>query len=205
MSPVAYKTLPFWERPDLSPYLIHLTRGSQELDKYSALDNLRSILKTGEIRGSKKEGFIKGARAAACFMDVPFIALKYICTEKNAGRYEPYGIVVRKREAYAAGARPVLYLSNKELGDLKISDREKWRIVRFEVTEAGWISWLHEREWRCLEKFILPESVPAVLVRKTADAMELHDEIRRAKKGEFRCLPRSVLPLEVVCQGLTLP
>jgi hypothetical protein len=50
-----------------------------------------------------------------------------------------------------------LYLSDEEMGQLKIPSKELWRVVRFEVREAGWISWLHEREWRGRGNFALLE------------------------------------------------
>src|SRR5665213_1449380 len=115
----AFEDLPFHERPDLTPYLIHLTKNTRTEDKYSALDNLTSILRTVRIDGSNKgKGFIKGPHRAACFMDVPFMALKYVLTKENCSahnpRYEPYGIFVGKKFAYKTGCRPVLYLSNTE-------------------------------------------------------------------------------------------
>jgi hypothetical protein len=50
---------------------------------------------------------------------------------------------------------PCCILSNDELTALKIPDSELWRVVRFEVSNEGWISWLHEREWRCKGDFTL--------------------------------------------------
>jgi len=128
-----FEELHFTERPDLTPYLIHLTRGTEAEDDHSALDNLISILEDGEIWGSEPgqaPGYIKGKRPAACLMDVPFAALKHVCTEANAGRYAPYGVVVSKRWAYNHGARPVLYLSDEEVERLCIRDGELWRVVR---------------------------------------------------------------------------
>jgi hypothetical protein len=202
VSPVEFDDLPFRERPDLTPYLIHLTRGTEREDRYSALDNLISILKTGVIRGSSaSKGFIIGPREATCFMDVPFIALKYVCKEWNRSRYEPYGVVVSKRFAYEQGARPVLYLSKKERADLEIPRSELWRVVRFEVSDSGWISWLHEREWRCPDSFQLSKALVAVLVKTTTDAMQLQAEID-ADRRAFKSIPKSIIPLHIVCQGL---
>ena len=74
----AFEDLPFYERPDLTPYLIHLTKNTKRKDDYSTFDNLINILKKGEIWGSSsKSGFIKGPNRATCFMDVPFVSLKY--------------------------------------------------------------------------------------------------------------------------------
>lgn len=201
--------LPFRERPDLSPYLIHMTKRSQdERGDVSALDNLMNILQCAEIWGSDPEvGFIKGPNSATCFMDVPFQALKYVLTPDNADpdrpRYEPYGIVLTKTTAYIQGCRPVLYLSNEEIKQLRIPREEQWRVVRFEVTNGRWISWLHEREWRCKGNFVLPKSIQAVLVKDTNDAERLNSELY-CKSKAFRCKPRSIIPLVVVSQGLLI-
>jgi hypothetical protein len=137
-------------------------------------------------------------------MDVPFQALKYVLTPENSDpqkpRYEPYGIVVTKKCGYEHGCRPVLYLSNEETLNLRIPADELWRVVRFEVTAEGWISWQHEREWRCRGNFELPVKIPAVLVRTSAEAADLSE--RLAGDPPYRCKPRSVIPLNVICQGL---
>ena len=202
----SFDELPFNSRPDLSPYLIHLTKNTITKDDYSGYNNLVSILKTGEIWGSNtKEGFIVGRRKAVCFMDVPFASLKYVLTPENSDpenpRYEPYGLVVSKPKAYHIGCRPVLYLSNEEKEKIAIPDDELWRVVRFEVKNDRWISWLHEREWRCPDNFELPKKVPAILVKTPAEANRLSNEIA-LNPSEFRCIPATVLPLQIVCQGL---
>ena len=145
---LAFEDLPFTRRPDLTPYLIHLTKKSAN---GSAFENLVNILKTGTIFGSTTEsGYIKGGDSAACFMDVPFNALKYVLDDVNcdpkAPKYEPYGVFFTKQYGYDEGCRPVLYLSDDEVERIGIPDSELWRVVRFEVNEKGWISWIHERE-----------------------------------------------------------
>jgi hypothetical protein len=81
----AFEDLPFNARPDLTPYLLHLTKNTKAEDQYSAYDNLVSILKSGQIWGSEsKKGFIKGNQKATCFMDVPFSSLKYVLTPENS-------------------------------------------------------------------------------------------------------------------------
>jgi len=196
-----FTELPFNARPDLTPYLLHLTKNTKQEDEYSALNNLESILTTGEIWGSDTDkGFIKGPNEATCFMDVPFAALKYVLTPGNSDpvkpRYEPYGIVITKKVAHARGCRPVLYLSNEETKALNIPKDELWRVVRFEVNEGDWISWLHEREWRCKGDFGLPEGIPAVFVKTTAEAGKLSAKIARAVANSkpWACTPLSVIP-----------
>jgi hypothetical protein len=116
-------------------------------------------------------------------MDVPFQALKYVLAPENADtespRYEPFGVVIRKQSAYELGCRPVRYLSNEEVETLGIPRDDLWRVVRFEVSQDGWISWLHEREWRCQGEFKLPSHIPAVLVRNPKDAWKLTQEIMK--------------------------
>ena len=201
-----FAELPFDERPDLSPYLIHLTKNTKMEDKYSAFDNLVSILKTGEIFGSDtRKGFIRGRNRAACFLDVPLSALKYLLNRCNSDpampRYEPFGLLVSKSFAYRRGCRPVLYLSQDELNRLNIPRGELWRVVRFEVRGKNWISWLHEREWRCKGDFVLPSNPLAVVVKNSRVAQKLKEQLA-ADRTEFKAVPQNVLPLSIICQGL---
>jgi hypothetical protein len=41
--------LPFFDRPDLTPHLVHLTKNTKKKNKFSAFDNLISNLRHGEI------------------------------------------------------------------------------------------------------------------------------------------------------------
>jgi len=198
--------LPFFERPDLSPFLVHLTRNTVKTDGFTAFENLVNILADGEIRGSTtKTGFIKGSNSAACFMDVPLHALKYVlnesATDPDRPRYEAYGIVVTKANAYKKCCRPVLYLSNDELEDIGLPTGELWRVVRLEAVDGTGINWLHEREWRCKGNFKLPSRLMAVLVQTNKEAVRLRKLIAR-KPSFFRAMPGSIIPLEVLCQGL---
>jgi hypothetical protein len=203
-----FDELPFNSRPDLTPYLIHLTKNTVAKDEYSAYENLVHILKRGEIWGSGNKAFVKGRKKATCFMDVPFQTLKYVLTPENTDpenpRYEPYGIIIKKSTAYNKGCRPVLYLSNPEIKMLKIPRDELWRVVRFEPKDEGWISWIHEREWRCSGTFKVPSKPLAVLVKDTNDARQLQKLIEE-EPSKFKCKPASIIPLSIICQGLLPP
>ncbi|MEE4211643.1 MAG: hypothetical protein V2I43_20545 [Parvularcula sp.] len=200
-----FDELPFNKRPDLSPYLIHLTKNTKVKDDFSAYENLVHILQSGRIWGSGKAGYIRGGKKAACFMDVPFASLKYVLTPENTKpsepRYEPYGIVVTKASGYKRGLRPVLYLSDDEVRQLGIPKAEHWRIVRLEKRDDGWVNWLHEREWRCEGAYKLRATVPAVIVRNLAAAKRLRERLAD-EPDEFKCLPDAILPASVICQGL---
>lgn len=199
-----FEELPFFKRPDLTPYLVHLTKNTQADDGYTALDNLIYILQTGEIWETKK--LVRGPFGAACFMDIPFISLKYVLTPENCNprhpRYEPYGIFVGKKYAYQEGCRPVLYLSTDEIEELEIPESEHWRIVKFEVTEKNWISWIHEREWRCKGNFELPRNA-GVIVKSHKEVTYLQKKISK-NPDRFAVIPRAILPLEIICQGLEI-
>lgn len=196
------KELPYYERPDLTPYLIHLTKTS---GKTTALENLTSILQDGVIQ--RTDSFIKSASRkrgvkAACFMDVPFAALKYVCSSKNAKRYQPYGVVVKKRSVYQQGGRPVLYLSNREREELDIPMKQLWRVVSLEYDRKAdtWIDWQHEREWRCPKEFNLKKATCIALVKSVEDVKELQARIDE-QRDQFRCIPITIIPLAVICQG----
>lgn len=196
--------LTFFERPDLSPFVIHLTKRSPGK---SAFDTLVEILQSGKIVGSTTvSGYIKGSTPAACFMDVPLGSLKYVLkkaqTKTGFPRYEPYGILISKSWAYEEGARPVLYLSEDEqTSKLKVPTKELWRVVRFEGVADSTIGWLHEREWRAKGNFQLPPTMLAVLVKSPAEAQKLQTQMMKNPKA-FKATSLSVLPLRIVCQGL---
>jgi hypothetical protein len=201
-----FEELPFDIRPDLTKFLIHLTKNTKDEDDYTAFNNLVNILKEGEIWGSGTEkGFIKGPNKATCFMDVPMTSLKYILNNENANplnpRYEPFGILVTKKAAYKKGCRPVIYLSNNEARKLKIPREELWRVVRLEVVGESWINWMHEREWRCKNNFKLPKQAITVFVRHANYANKLHKMINK-NPDKFKCKPLSIVPLSVICEGL---
>jgi hypothetical protein len=48
--------------------------------------------------------------------------------------------------------------------------------------------------------FELPEIIQAVFVRTTREATKLTDAI--AAKPKFKCKPRSIIPMTLLCQGL---
>lgn len=197
--------LPFFERPDLTPFLVHLTKNTNAEDDHSAFDNLVNILRTGEIWGSTRKGYVKGPHSAACFMDIPFLSLKYVLNERNTDperpRYEPYGVIVSKEFAYREGCRPVVYLSNAEVGDFAVPESQPWRIVRFEGVQDGAVNWSHEREWRSKGDFELPGEVRAVLVKNMSDADRLK-QILEKKGGNFASTPATIIPMNLLCQGL---
>lgn len=191
--------LPFFERPDLTPFIVHLTKKSGES---TGFDNLVNILKSGIIRGSgHKPGNVAGPHTASCFMDVPLSSLKYVLHKRNSRRYGPYGVLISKIFAYKHECRPVLYMTKKERKTL-LKKEEWWRAVALEGVTGKKTNWLHEREWRAKGDFSLPSpTLRAVFVKTTREAEELQNMIAENPK-EFSVKPRAILPLSIVCQGL---
>ncbi len=198
-----YRTrLPYLERPDLSPFLVHLTKAG---DGCTAYDNLINIIESGTIRGSDNSaGYIKGPYPATSFMDIPLSSLKYVLntinTKSPSPRYGPCGIVISKEDAYSQGARPVLYLSNPEINEMGITDDHLWRVVIFEGVINGSIGWLHEREWRIKGDYSLTQPL-AVLVKDCNQAKRLNRKINSSPRS-FTSIPQSIIPLDILCQGL---
>lgn len=201
------KQLPFTARPDLSPYLIHFTRQTEQKSGFLVLQHI--IFHDKMLKGSDKTGFIKGSTPAVCFMDIPLFSLKYLFTLNNARRYEPYGIFVKKETAYLNGARPVYYMSQEEENEFFGSrTADKWRIVKLDVNdtnaeEPDWICWTQEREWRCPNQYKLDSDdyEYGILVKSIKQAEILSKKIYAADYKGPR--PIAILPLDVICQGLS--
>jgi hypothetical protein len=195
--------LPFFERPDLSPFLVHLTR--RTADGNSAMENLIRILKDGYLKGSDASGYIKGGHTASCFMDIPLRSLKYVLNEANTNpskpRYEPYGVVISKKFGFEYGCRPVMHLSDREMRKVGVAQSELWRVVKLDAVDGTGVNWLHEREWRSKGNFELPLALRAVLVKTSKEASRLQQRID-AHPHLYETTPLSIIPLTVLCQGL---
>jgi hypothetical protein len=116
-------------REDISPFLVHLTRGSE--DK-SAKQNLESIIRTRQLSAGTAE--ISDARfgiktagmkvtekqryfSAVCLTETPINEIH--CLLEIRGRrvdLQPYGLVFLKGQLQNLGVAPVVYINN-ETGD----------------------------------------------------------------------------------------
>jgi len=152
-----------------APTLAHFTRAA---GKSSAMDNLARILEAKTIRGATR--MLLGARRGVCLFDAPLSDLGHLLTPRNRRRYEPFGIAIDKRYAFAMGARPVIYMPSAEAAAI-LEDNELWRVVSIDMTRNPPIDWTFEREWRLLGDLPLEAKFSVALVENWRDVEEIYD------------------------------
>jgi len=149
--------------------LTHFTRTSRSGD---ALDNLVTILRNGSIAGSTR--MVPGKQRAVCLFDVPIAELSRLLTRANRRRYQPFGVALDRRYAFAMGARPVFYLPLSEARAI-LAAEELWRVVAIDLRRTPPVDWTFEREWRVPGALPLPARGAVALVESWRDADELYD------------------------------
>lgn len=129
-------------RKDISPFLIHFTKGD---DLNDAFGNLLSIIDSQIIFGSN--GMIKGDYNCVCFSESPIESIPNgLINADNYSKYSPFGILVPKEWLFYQGGRPVIYQTSEEYEQL--SENNKWRHVTYNPTTNPPIDFSWEREWR---------------------------------------------------------
>jgi hypothetical protein len=114
-----------------------------DIDTRQAIDTLARIVRSGKLIASALASSHR--HRVVCFSACPLIDLMQRRTYRShLGRwdYEPYGILIRKSSAIAAGARPVVY-GNDALRD-RLPQAHRYR---FHPTGKTF-DWRQEREWR---------------------------------------------------------
>lgn len=154
--------------------LTHFTRGSASGD---AMDNLVAILRTGIIRGSRR--MVRTSRAVVCLFDAPWQELNGLLMRENRRRYEPFGVALDKRYAFALGARPVIYMPWPEACQM-LNEDELWRVVAIDLAHSPPLDWTFEREWRITDQLKLPALGVVALVKTWSDVDELYDRFSGA-------------------------
>ena len=164
---------------DLSamPMLTHFTRSA---GTRNAIDNLASILREGVIHGASR--LIRGKRPVVCLLKRR-LANSDAAVRSNRRRYEPFGVALDKRYAFAMGARPVLYMPWRE-ARLILAEEEWWRVVAIDLERNPPIDWSFEREWRVAGELPLPARAAVALVETGAtptNCMIASTAIRRVR------------------------
>ena len=132
-------------RLDISPYLVHFTRG----ETYeAAFERLTAILTQRKLFGTARN--IRGGYRCVCFSEAPLGTLAGgLVNERYYSSYSPFGLLVSKRWLFGLGGRPVIYQTEEEYHALPPSHR--WRHVRYDIREGKEnIDFTWEREWRIL-------------------------------------------------------
>lgn len=129
-------------RNDISPFLIHFTKGENLDDSF---ENLLSIISDQVIFGNNN--MIKGGYNCVCFSEAPINNLSDgLVNENSYSKYSPFGILVEKNWLFAQGGRPAIYQTEEEYALL--DRQQKWRHVTYDPLADPPINFTWEREWR---------------------------------------------------------
>lgn len=161
------------KRPDLSTYLIHLTKAE---DDEKAFQNLKSIIRNRTLLQSSYQ---IGGRHVVCLTETPVGCIKTAGGLKNYTNftyYKCFGLMVYKKDVYEQGGRPVLYLEDKYLSQLP--PEIQWRHQKFEpsFTDVKH-DWTWEREWRIVGGFHLSGLYYEAIVPSLSYAKRLIDDL----------------------------
>ncbi|QDG49516.1 DUF4427 domain-containing protein [Persicimonas caeni] len=128
----------------------------------------QEVLPTWSIRNGRRT--VYGPRPAVCFSEMPLAAF-LIAGEDRSARGEhmsTFGVMFKKEDLFALGARPVIYGLTDEQRARKRTDgarvfpesalplREQYRYVAYNPTRDRPLDWTHEREWRLPSERSMP-------------------------------------------------
>jgi hypothetical protein len=128
-------------RDDLSDRLVHLTKGTTEVE---VADRFVSIMRDRVLLGGT--GLIRGDYCCVCFTEAPIAKLAAILAQPSIHGmpYAPFGVMLAKDTLFSAGGRPVIYQPESEFHILDESQRHRHK--DYEPGKVPDFSW--EREWR---------------------------------------------------------
>lgn len=159
-------------RPDISPNLIHFTKGETE---ELAFKRLQKIIREKKLVGGSK--MIKGGYRCVCFSEAPVASLSGgLVNEEYYSKYSPFGIMVSKKWLFTQGGRPVIYQPLSEYDTLEESHR--WRHMTLELREThSFADFSWEREWRIkCEELPFDQITAQIIVRDDKWAARLKQE-----------------------------
>lgn len=148
----------FHPRPDISPHLVHYTKGTDE----EAFAVLRLLIRESRILGNVN--MIKGEHRCVCFSEAPpNVSRAGLNNMAGYRRYAPFGIMFNKSKIFEWGGRPVIYQADEEYGQLRPTN--DWRHVRYEPARQNPVDFTWEREWRmkCTELQFTPADAIVVV------------------------------------------
>lgn len=163
-------------RPDLSTFLVHLTKGENE---NAAFENLKSIIREKTLRQSN---YRIGDENIVCFTETPIGCLKTAGGLKNYtnfSNYSCFGIMVSKKDVYEDGGRQVLYMEQEYLNQLPEDIRWRHQIFEPSFTSIKY-DWTWEREWRKIGNYYFHHKYFEAIV----PSVEFADRLRNELDGE---------------------
>lgn len=149
-------------RIDISPYLVHFTRGENITD---AFENLQSIISSQIILGTNN--LIKGGYNCVCFSEAPIDCLTNgLINENYYSKYSPFGIVVKKDWLFSLGGRQVIYQTEQEY--FSLLEEQRWRHMTYDPCAEPPIDFTWEREWRIKvdELYINPDDCSIIVLNE---------------------------------------
>jgi len=197
-------------RPDLSTFLVHLTRGT---DDEAAFQKLKSIIKSKQLNQS---AYKVGNEHVVCFTETPVGCLKTAGGLKNYtdfSNYSCFGIMVNKKDVYESGGRPVLYLEQQYLEELPTEIKWRHQIFEPSFTTVKY-DWTWEREWRKKASYnfhglyyeaIVPTAEYADRLRKELDddQVRIYEDCTNSQVGNLNydelCNPNCELEISNPC------
>ena len=149
-----------------------------------------------------------GQTPAVCFQDAPLNAVGQNCwfeqtyrkeNEWAKKRYDPIGIIFRKKYVFKKGGRPVIYDVTSEAKDYLPSD-QWWRIVNFDLNDSeNIVDWSHEREWRVPNELKFKISNVVILFGNNSQVKEFIEKCNEMGKNYY-LEARGITTIEsVVC------
>jgi hypothetical protein len=155
-------------RPDISRYLVHFTKGTDDQD---AIGVLKGIVSERRILGGR--GHVRGGHGCVCFTESPLqLIAGRLVNDNGYSRYSPFGIMFDKRYVFGLGGRPVIYGPASEYETL--SDHMQWRHVRYEPDIDQPVDFTWEREWRVLaDEVTFTPDIARIVVPDRTSARQL--------------------------------
>jgi hypothetical protein len=117
---------------------------------------------------------IPGKQLTICLFDTLLAEMSSLLSRLNRRRYQPCGVALEKRYAFAMGARPVVYLPVAETRQI-LPDAELWRVVAIDLGRDPPADWTFERKRRVPHELRLPGHGAVALVEGWRDVDEIHD------------------------------
>lgn len=173
-------------RFDISPYLIHFTKG-QNMEE--AFFNLSSMINISTIYGSNS--WIKGSFYCVCFSEAPISCISNgLINNEYYSKYSPFGIIVSKEWLFHLGGRPVIYQTEEEYKFLL--EKQRWRHMTFNPLLEPPIDFTWEREWRLKTKELLINPYDCGIIMPNADwanrLISEHDDRQDWKIQQYKMI-----------------